>query len=142
MQANVPRLSPAAEALKWQATAGVLEMACTQASANRGLCSGTRARILSEVVEALQTADSWSLLPLLQCLRQRIPYEAAHCSSVALHYILLLGAKKGIEPRGVIPLWWQASHCHACGTICTVVQSHHMEGLQSGNRGRGSLHAL
>lgn len=34
------------------------------------LAGTTRVRVLSEVVQALQTADSQSLLPLLHCLRQ------------------------------------------------------------------------
>lgn len=65
------RPSPATEAMKWQAAAGALGLVQTLRS--RGYSDiegGYSVIVLGMVVEALQTADSQSLLPLLACLRQ------------------------------------------------------------------------
>lgn len=70
LQEQCPRPSPDAEALRWQAVAGALGLAQTQRSRSCvSLKRSTSIRVLAEVVEALQTADSHSLLPLLACLR-------------------------------------------------------------------------
>ena len=70
LQEECFRLSPATEALKWQAAAGALGLAQTlRRRGHASLQSATSIRVLADVVEALQTADSQCLLPLLACLR-------------------------------------------------------------------------
>ena len=70
LQDSMRKLPPAAEALKWEAVAAALEMAAAAPATTPATAAGTmQVALLTETVRALQTADSQSLLPLLQCLR-------------------------------------------------------------------------
>ena len=67
LQDSMRKRPPAVEALKWEAVAAAQEMAAATTPAS---VAGTmQVALLTETVRALQTADSRSLLPLLQCLR-------------------------------------------------------------------------
>ena len=69
-QDSMCKLPPTVEALKWEAITGALEMADAAQAKTLASAAGTmQAVLLTGTVQALQTADSQSLLPLLQCLR-------------------------------------------------------------------------
>lgn len=69
-QDSMRKLPPTVEALKWGAVAGALEMAAAAPARGAACAASTMPMaLLTETVQALQTADSQSLLPLLQCLR-------------------------------------------------------------------------
>ena len=69
-QDMICNFAPAVEALKWEGLAGALQMAAAAPAKTPASAAGTmQVALLTETVQALQTADSQSLLPLLQCLR-------------------------------------------------------------------------
>ena len=97
-QDSTCKLPPAVEALKWEAVAGALEMAAAAPAK-------MQVALLTETVQALQTADSQSVLPLLQCLRSVDANQHLQAMAKMLHLAHAIGKRAVISVMalGTIP---------------------------------------